>query len=160
MNQRVQNWIRNHWLCGLIAAQPVLDAVAFWDRNAVATVAGYVRLLILLALPLYLLSTLRRKGRFLLCMAGIGLYCLLHVLNGFRVGYISLYFDLAYLVKVVQMPRLLCLSDPKRADKAPGTDRRCDRGCAGGAGADPGLAYRNGKRDLRQGPRLQRLGDR
>ena len=106
MNQRVQNWIRNHWLCGLITVQPVLDAVAFWDRNAVATVAGYVRLLILLALPLYLLSTLRRKGRFLLCMAGIGLYCLLHVLNGFRVGYISLYFDLAYLVKVVQMPVL------------------------------------------------------
>ncbi len=106
MNQQVKNWIRDHWLICLIAAQPVLDAIAFWDRDAVATAAGYVRLLILLALPLYLLFTLKKKGRFVLILAVMGLYCLLHVLNGFRVGYISLYFDLSYLVRVIQMPVL------------------------------------------------------
>ena len=106
MSQQLKNWIRDHWLICLIAAQPILDAVAFWDRDAVATGAGYIRLLILLALPLYLLLTLRRKKRFILSMAVMGAYCLLHILNGFRVGYISLYFDVSYLVKVIQMPVL------------------------------------------------------
>ena len=101
-----KNWIREHWLFCLIAAQPPLDALAFFTRNAVATAAGYIRLLILLAFPLYLLITLKQKKRFLLAMAGIGLFCLLHILNSYRVGYISLYFDAAYLLRVVQMPVL------------------------------------------------------
>ena len=74
MTQRAQNWIRDHWLICLIAIQPILDAVAFWDRDAVATSAGYIRLLILLALPLYLLVTLKKKKRFVLAMAVMGIY--------------------------------------------------------------------------------------
>ncbi|MBR1457401.1 MAG: O-antigen ligase family protein [Oscillospiraceae bacterium] len=106
MNERWKNWIAEHWLVYLIAAQPLLDAVAFWNRNAVATVAGYIRLVILLALPLYLLVTLKDKRRLLLALTVMGAYCVLHILNGFRVGYISLYFDVSYLVKVIQMPVL------------------------------------------------------
>ena len=106
MSQQVKNWIRDHWLVCLIAAQPILDAIAFWDRDAVATGAGFLRLLILLALPFYLLVTLPKKKYFVLSMAVMGVYCLLHILNGFRMGYISLYFDVAYLVRVIQMPVL------------------------------------------------------
>ena len=106
MKQRVKNWIGEHWLICLIVAQPLLDALAFWDRNAVATTAGYARVMILLLLPLYLLLRLQEKKRFLACMVVMGLYCMLHILNGFRVGYISLYFDVAYLVRVIQMPVL------------------------------------------------------
>ena len=106
----MKNFLKNNWLTALIAAQPLLDALAFFTRNEVATAAGYLRLGILLILPLYLLFSLKKKGGFLLSMGVIGLYCLLHVLNGFRVGYLSLYFDVAYLAKVVQMPVLaICL---------------------------------------------------
>lgn len=97
---------RHWWLTVLIAAQPVLDAVAYFHQNDVATVSGYIRLVILLVLPLCVLLQTKKKKAFLLSMMGIGLLGLLHVLNCFRLGYISLYFDLAYLVKVLQAPIL------------------------------------------------------
>ena len=102
--QQVKNWIKCHWLTALIAAQPILDAVAFWTQNDVATVAGYIRLGILVILPLYLLVTLEKKGPFLLSLGIMLLYALLHLGNSFRVGFISPYFDASYLVKVLQMP--------------------------------------------------------
>lgn len=90
----------------LIALQPILDAVAFFNQNEVATAAGYIRLGILLLMPLCVLLT-RRGGRaFWISMGVMAFYSGLHVLNCFRLGYISLYFDLAYLVKVLQMPVL------------------------------------------------------
>ena len=106
MNKDFKSWLREHWLFCLIALQPILDVIAYFNQNDVATVAGYIRLVILLIFPVYLLFTLKEKKRFLLAMLVIGVYALLHVLNGFRVGYISLYFDVSYMVKVMQMPIL------------------------------------------------------
>ncbi len=106
MNKDFKSWLREHWLFCLIALQPILDVIAYFNQNDVATVAGYIRLVILLIFPIYLLFTLKEKKRFLLAMLVIGVYALLHVLNGFRVGYISLYFDVSYMVKVMQMPIL------------------------------------------------------
>jgi len=96
----------DNWLILLLAAQPLLDTLAYWRQNDVATEAGYIRLAIMIVLPLYLLFTLKNKRKFILAMAAIGFYCALHVLNGFRVGYQSLYFDVAYLAKIAQMPVL------------------------------------------------------
>ena len=106
MSQTKRTRFTEYWLTLLIAVQPLLDVLAFWTANETATVAGYIRLLILLALPLWLLFQLKNKKSFVLSMAVIGLYCLLHVLNGFRVGYLSLRFDVTYLLRVVQMPVL------------------------------------------------------
>lgn len=106
MRERRINFLKNNWLCFLIAAQPVLDVIAYWNQNSVATVAGYIRLAIMLALPLHLLFTLKKKKGFVLSMLSIGLFCALHVLNGFRTGYISPVFDIAYMAKVAQMPVL------------------------------------------------------
>ena len=41
---------RNHWLMLLIAVQPVLDIVAFWTRSPSGTLAGVVRLAVMVVL--------------------------------------------------------------------------------------------------------------
>ena len=112
MNTSTQkSWLRGHWLTLLIAAQPLLDALAFWTANERATVAGYLRLLILAALPLSLLLRGKERRPLLLALGVMALYSLLHVLNGFRVGYLSPVFDIQYLVKVLQAPVLaVCLA--------------------------------------------------
>ena len=97
---------RNHWLMLLIVIQPLLDVLAFWTKSPDGTLAGYIRLAIMLLLPLYLLFTLKEKKRFVLSMAAIALVCLLHILNCMRVGYVSMAFDISYAAKTAQMPIL------------------------------------------------------
>lgn len=100
---------KNCWLFCLIAAQPLLDFLAYWNQNSVATAAGYIRLALMVALPLILLFRLEKKKKFVLALAGVGAYCALHILNCLRLGYMDPYFDIAYLAKVAQMPVLaLC----------------------------------------------------
>ena len=102
----IKDFGKKNWLMLLIAVQPILDALAFFRQDEVATVAGYIRLGIMLLLPLCVLLA-RRAGRaFSISLGVMAFYSLLHVLNGFRNGYISLYFDLSYLAKVLQMPVL------------------------------------------------------
>ena len=103
--ENAPGWIRSGlWLTLLFASQPALDALAFWTRNDVATPAGYIRLAILILLPACVLLSTKEKKRFLLFLAGAGVFCLLHVLNSIRTGPIRLYFDLRYLANVMQMP--------------------------------------------------------
>ncbi|MBO5544602.1 MAG: O-antigen ligase family protein [Oscillospiraceae bacterium] len=121
--REMRQGLRSLWLTLLFAAQPVLDALAFWTRDEVATPAGYIRLVILLLLPAAVLITTREKKRFLLFLAGSGLFCLLHVLNSIRTGPISLYFDLHYMANVMQMPVftmcfLLTIRDEERHEAA------------------------------------------
>ncbi|MCR5137503.1 MAG: O-antigen ligase family protein [Oscillospiraceae bacterium] len=99
-----QKQIRNWALTALFAAQPILDALAFWTRNARATPAGYIRLGLLILLPILVLWRTDRKKPFLLFLSVAGLFGLLHVLNSARGGYISPYFDMRYLANVLQMP--------------------------------------------------------
>lgn len=102
--ENLKRFFKNNWLVLLIAAQPVLDALAFWTQDSVATAAGYLRLLVMLALPLYLLFTLEKKKTFIASMAVIAGFGVLHMLNGFRLGYINLFYDLAYYARVIQTP--------------------------------------------------------
>ena len=103
---RFKEYMADNWLMWLIAAQPLLDIIAYWNQNSVATVAGYIRLVIMVLLPLYLLITLKKKKVFLISMTVIGLYSVLHIANCIRIGYIDPVFDIAYLARVVQMPVL------------------------------------------------------
>ncbi len=98
------SFVREYFLFLLIAAQPLLDAVAYWLQSDEGTIAGKIRLAFMVLLPLYLLVKLQRKKHFILSMAIMGLYSLLHILNGLRVGYLDPYFDIAYLVRVLYMP--------------------------------------------------------
>ena len=104
--KNIKSYLAENWLCLLIAAQPLLDALAYWTRGGDATVAGYIRLVIMLVLPLHLLFTLKKKRNFILLMFLVGLACALHVFNGFRTGMISLAFDVSYMAKIAQAPVL------------------------------------------------------
>ena len=48
---------KKYWITVLIAAQPVLDILAYWTRSPEGTAAGMLRLAIMLILPLHLLIT-------------------------------------------------------------------------------------------------------
>ena len=99
-----------YWLTVLIAIQPVLDILAYWTRSPDGTAAGMLRLAVMLILPLHLLITLKKKGRFILSMAAIALVGAAHVLNCLRVGCLDMRYDLVYLARVMQMPILaVCL---------------------------------------------------
>ena len=88
----------------LFAVQPCLDVLAYWTRNDRVTPAGIIRLVIMVLLPLAVFILTDRKKAFLGFIAAVGLFCLLHVLNCIRVGYISPVFDIRYMASVVQMP--------------------------------------------------------
>lgn len=103
---KMGTFVRNHWLMLLIVLQPLLDILAFWTKSPDGTLAGYIRLAIMVLLPLYLLFTLKEKKRFVFSMAAIALVCLLHILNCLRLGYVNLTFDVSYAAKTAQMPIL------------------------------------------------------
>ena len=98
--------IRDNWLLILIAAQPVLDVLAYWTNNTHSSWAGYIRLVIMVALPVVMLIRLDKKKHFLICMLVIGAFCVLHALNCLRVGYIDPVRDITYMARVAQMPVL------------------------------------------------------
>ena len=104
--ESIRAYVQNHWLMLLIVLQPVLDILAYWTKNPEGTMAGVIRLLIMVLLPLYLLFALKEKKRFILSMAAIALVCLLHILNCMRLGYVSMTFDISYAAKTAQMPIL------------------------------------------------------
>lgn len=92
---------------GLIILQPIFDVIAYFQyNNMIGSLAGYSRLLVMLILPIYVLFQTKKKKSFLLIMTCIGIFSLLHIVNGFRVGYNSLFQDIAYLLRVIQMPVL------------------------------------------------------
>lgn len=105
-----KEWER-HWLTMLIVLQPLLDIVAYWTRNERGTVAGLIRLVIMLAMPLHLIITSRERKRILIPMAVIALFCIAHAAKCFIQGYINMSFDIAYMARTAQIPILaICLT--------------------------------------------------
>ncbi|MBQ7895214.1 MAG: O-antigen ligase family protein, partial [Oscillospiraceae bacterium] len=108
--KKIISFLNNNFLFLLLAAQPVLDAIAYWLQSDDGTIAGKIRLAIMVIVPVVLLFRLEKKKSFIISMAVMGIYSVLHILNGFRVGYIDLYYDVAYLVRVLYMPVMaICL---------------------------------------------------
>ena len=100
---------RNHWLMLLIILQPLLDIIAFWTKNPDGTLAGYVRLIIMLVLPvclLFILPEKKQKLKLAAAMGVIAVFCLAHILNVMRVGPTSLIYEISYTAKTAQMPIL------------------------------------------------------
>ena len=98
--------IKGNWLFVLVVAQPFLDILAYFQYDSpIGTMAGYLRLLVMLAIPFYVLMK-RRKLGFILLMGIIGIYCVLHVVSCYVNGYLSFFADVSYMLKVVQMPIL------------------------------------------------------
>ncbi len=108
---RAALFLRNHWLMLLIVIQPLLDMLAFWTQkpDGSATVAGAIRLLVMVLLPIWLLFTIKEKKdrrNFALLLCAVGILCALHVLNLCRVGIVSLRYEVSYMAKIAQMPVL------------------------------------------------------
>lgn len=98
--------IKRNWLFILIVLQPFLDILAYFQYDsAVGTAAGYLRLVIMIIIPLMVLVR-RRKISFVVLMGAIGAYCLLHIISCYYNGYLSLFSDVSYMLKVIQMPVL------------------------------------------------------
>ena len=99
-------WFKKNWLFTLIVVQPLLDILAYFQYDsAIGTAAGYIRLLIMLLLPLYVLIKKRKKS-FVALMAIIGIYCMAHVCTCYYNGYLNIFSDVSYILKVIQMPIL------------------------------------------------------
>ena len=98
--------INNNWLFVLVILQPILDIIAYFQYDStIGTMAGYFRLVVMLVIPVFVLVK-KRKLSFVILMGIIGLYCALHILSCYITGYSSLFADVSYMLKVVQMPVL------------------------------------------------------
>lgn len=101
---RIGNYLKNKYLILILLCQPILDIVAFFFQNENATVSGYIRLGFMVFLFLYTLFFNYKNKKFLLAIFIIALPFVMHILNSYRVGYISFLGDLSYLAKVIYMP--------------------------------------------------------
>lgn len=98
--------IKKNWLLILVVSQPILDIVAYFQYdNLFGSMAGYIRLFIMFIIPLAVLI-LKRKLSFVILMAVIVGYCLLHVISCYLNGYMNFFSDVSYLLRVIQMPVL------------------------------------------------------
>lgn len=104
---KMMNYIKNNLLFLVLISQPLLDILAYFQEGSAVSIAGYVRLVYTISIPLYTLIVLKDKKKFLTIMCVIGIFGVLHVANGFRVGYISLFADVKYMLLVLHMPILL-----------------------------------------------------
>lgn len=103
-------YVRNNLLFLILISQPLLDILAYFQEGSAVSLAGYVRLAYTIVVPLYALFYIpekKDKRKFLAIMCVIGGFCALHVVNGFRVGYLGLFSDVKYMLLVVHMPVLL-----------------------------------------------------
>lgn len=99
-----------YWLFLLIIAQPLLDVLAFWTKSEAGTAAGYIRLVVMIILPLYLLITEENKKPVLIGLGVVAFFALLHVGNLFRVGYINFFGDVKNMAKIFYLPVMsICL---------------------------------------------------
>lgn len=101
----IKDILKRYWFSILIMAQPILDIIAYFQQdNVIGSTAGYLRLVVMVILPIMVLFKTKKKKSFLAWLAVIGIYCVLHIANCFRVGYISIFQDVAYMARVIQMP--------------------------------------------------------
>ncbi|MBQ8218070.1 MAG: O-antigen ligase family protein [Oscillospiraceae bacterium] len=99
-----------YWLFLLIIVQPLLDVLAFWTSSEAGTAAGYIRLLVMVALPVYLLIREDNKKPLVIGLGIIAAIALLHVGNLFRVGYVNFFGDVKNMAKIFYLPVMsVCL---------------------------------------------------
>lgn len=99
--------IHKNLLLIILAAQPLLDILAYIQRDLSISAAGYIRLALTVCMPVYTLFFTKKKKSFIAVMAIIGGFALWHILNSLREGTAGLFGDIKYLLLVAHMPILL-----------------------------------------------------
>ena len=97
------NTLREYWILLFIVLQPLLDVLAYWTQNDAGTASGYIRLVLMVVLYVFAFCK-KRSPAFLAASALIALTFGLHILNGLRLGSISLSADLKAVARVAYMP--------------------------------------------------------
>ncbi len=105
--------LKNYWLLLIILLQPILDIVAFFTFDSNITIISFAaRTLMLIFIVVYTLYESTNKKKYFINLLPIGIFVLLHLLNSYRVGFISAFSDLRYIIMVFQMPVItICLID-------------------------------------------------
>lgn len=97
--------LKQNWFLYFIIIQPFLDMIAFFQQdNVIGSLAGYSRLVMMCILPLIVLRKTSKKKSFSAFLAVIGIFAVMHIANSYRVGYISIFQDVAYMARVTAMP--------------------------------------------------------
>ncbi len=102
-----RNYISKNLLLIIMVMQPFLDILAYFQEGASVSAAGYIRLAITVLVPIYALFVTKKKKRVFALLSVIGVFAALHILNGFRVGYLSFFEDVKYMLLVAHLPILL-----------------------------------------------------
>ena len=97
------NTLLENWILLFIVLQPLLDVLAFWTQSDAGTVAGYIRLVLMAVIFVYAFIK-KRTPAFLIASSLIALVFGLHILNGFRIGYINLSADLKAVARMAYLP--------------------------------------------------------
>ena len=112
---KLRKTIKDYWLLCLICIQPFLDILAFWTRNEKGTAAGYLRLIIMCVLCMYVLVHIRSYKRYIPSIAAVVLVFGLHMINCFRNGYLGFVSDTRRVLSQIYLPVLAicfcCLMD-------------------------------------------------
>ena len=89
--------ISKYWLLIVMILQPILDIIAYFNFNTYITPISFVfRTLILFFIVFYTFIKSKNKKKFILCILPFAIFSILHLLNSYRVGYISLFDDIRY----------------------------------------------------------------
>ena len=111
----LRNTVKSNWILIFILLQPLLDVLAFFTQSDAGTLAGYIRLVMMVAV--YLAAFFKKRSRTFLFFSGVlALVFGLHILNSFRVGYTGMMADFQYIARVASMP-VLALSFGALADE-------------------------------------------
>ena len=106
----------------------MLDVLAFWTQSEAGTAAGLIRLAVMVLLVILVLLRSRSRA-FFIAMSITASVFVLHVLNAFRVGYISPVDDLKYLSRVVYMPVMaVCFCSLTLGEEKSAVDREIING--------------------------------
>ncbi|HBC84811.1 MAG TPA: hypothetical protein DCZ30_05270 [Clostridiales bacterium] len=103
----IWKYIKRRIFLYIIILQPILDIIAYFTQNGVISPIPFlIRLIILFGTTLYVFINTKERKKYTIFMAIIGLFSLGHVVAAYLHGYISIFSDLSYLIKVAQMPIL------------------------------------------------------
>ncbi len=105
--KKLLEYTKKNLLLIILVLQPILDIIAYFQRDSAVSLAGYIRLAITLLVPAYVLFFARDRKKFIISMLVIWGFGALHVLNGFRVGYINIVSDVKYFLLVAHALVLL-----------------------------------------------------
>ena len=105
--KKVSNCIKDNLLLIILAIQPFLDVLAYFQQNLSISFAGYIRLALTVCLPVYTLLFTKKRKPFIILMSVIAGFCALHTLNTLRDGFAGAFSDVKYMLLVAHMPVLL-----------------------------------------------------